>query len=306
MEWDADDYDSDSVSGDEPTAYAMNSSANPSHILTADQVAAVRFYTTRPGYSFEQVEIFVDQVKESLTALENTIYQKELALHEAKEDQGELQDRIATLAATIEVFRAKGDPVVRSDGTYLTESQRISESDVEHLRAANEEASARLEAAAQENLQLRQSIEALQAALKEQEGRAAEAEEAEAELREYIDNALAQWIAEQMANQATRAATAAEDLHTPPANSYAEPNYETDYEASDPLPQEQEYGGESETPFSPGWSQQGDADWGDDAPSVRRDMTPEEQVAALPHLPPPTTPPRSRAKLIDAPELSSQ
>jgi cell division septum initiation protein DivIVA len=311
LEWESDDFDTDYAADTGDVHPTASSSDSGGPILTADQVAAVRFYTTRPGYSFEQVEIFVDQVKESLATLESMIYQKDLALHEAKEDQGELQDRISTLAATIEVFRAKGDPVVRADGTYLTESQRASESDLQALQSVKDELAAQLENARREASVLQEALAETKSALSEQEARAQEAEDAEAELRDYVENTLANWMAQRAAQQQVHpdpppapTSVEAQDGLVPYSQEHDSPGpilQDTAHDQYDPEP------GTAETPFASEWPAPADSDWGSDAPSVGdRPLTPEEQIAALPHLPPPTTPPRARAKLIDAPELSGQ
>lgn len=203
LEWESDDFDIDDSPGEEGVrgAGALPGSTQPS--LTADQVASVRFHTTRPGYSFEQVEIFVEQVKETLSALEGALYEKDVELYEAREEQGDLQDRISTLAATIEVFRAKGDPVRSSDGSYMTESQagQFSTAQIVEMQQTIEALNRDLALSEEERSSLRASIADLNAALAAAEAQRAEAEAAEDELRLYVDSVLGPWMEAAQAKQ---------------------------------------------------------------------------------------------------------
>lgn len=267
--------------------------------LTADQVAAVRFHTSRPGYSFEQVEIFVDQVKESLGLLEESLYQKDVALYEAKEEQGELQDKISTLAATIEVFRAKGDPVVRSDGSYMTESQKDSQhEEVSSLQSQVHALTQELAASRTQNAALSTSVASLQAALTQAESLREEAEAAEEELRNYIDNVLGPWIAnaeeQSMSIQGARLAVDDEQFAGVPVETPSIATAEIDMNPAEQLEGQ-------------AW---GSDDWGADAPTVGGGpIESDEELATAPDpspLPPVPSPPassRGKAKLIDAPEL---
>lgn len=274
-------------------------------ILTADQVVAVRFHTTRPGYSFEQVEIFVDQVKETLAALENALYEKDVALYESKEEQGDLQDRIATLAATIEVFRAKGDPVLKSDGSYLTESQQVAAGpEVNELRDRLKEATEELARAKMEVSSLQTEISRLAGQLQMSEQQRNEAEEAEEELRRYIDDTLGPWLAaqsrkEESAPQEPVQAGAEEELLIP---------IDTPEVHASNLPDEDASVDQSSLNLTAG--NLGGDDWGADAPSIggaNIDVAEEVDISSVePALAQEETikpPARRKAKLIDAPEL---
>lgn len=172
--------------------------------LQAEEVAAVRFHTGKPGYSFRQVEIFVEQVKQTLKNYEQALYEKDVLLHESNEEIEDLQEKCTTLQATIEVFRAKGDPLVNDDGSYVTASQvKVEESLREELTAL-QLALASLQA---ENLTLQSQIEEtatlteqnefLRSALAAAEAERDEANAAEAEMREYVEVTLPLWIAQQ-------------------------------------------------------------------------------------------------------------
>lgn len=166
-------------------------------ILRAEQVAAVRFHTQKSGYAFAQVETFVDQVEHTLTALEHAMYERDLIIHEQREEVADLQDRNATLAATIEVFRAKGDPMVASDGSYVTEStagQHQQSADMSAQLQQWEQAYSGLEAHANS---LQATIQQLQAQLASAIAERDEANAAEAELRAYVETTLAEWFAQQ-------------------------------------------------------------------------------------------------------------
>jgi DivIVA domain-containing protein len=95
----------------------------PAVVLRSDQVRGVRFHPAKPGYSYAQVETFVDQVTETLEFLEQQHHALERELFERRDEVYDLEESISTLKATVEVFRAKGDPVTRADGSYVTASQ---------------------------------------------------------------------------------------------------------------------------------------------------------------------------------------
>lgn len=151
----------------------------PAFLLTADKVRAVRFHPAKPGYEFRQVETFVDQVTETLLFLEAQLFQAQVDSHEKQEEIYDLQERVSMLTATIEVFRATGDPVTAADGSYLTESKAV-------------EQSAELAAVTAE----RDSLVAQLAAAREDADRGWAAE---AELRRYMDETLAPWLESQAA-----------------------------------------------------------------------------------------------------------
>lgn len=144
--------------------------AAPKDLLSASKVEAVRFHPAKPGYAYDQVETFVDAVIRTLRYLENRMYQDDLAIHEAENENQLLDEQISTLKATIEVFRANGDPVGTTDGGFAT-------------------------ASSVEDPALRAERDSLAAALA-----ASQAEVAD--LRKYIDEQLAPWIAEQSSDNA--------------------------------------------------------------------------------------------------------
>lgn len=150
--------------------------APPAMLLSADIVAAVRFQESRPGYNYGQVETFVEQVKDSIAFYQARLSAADLELTERSEEVFDLQETISRLKATIEVFRAKGDPVVAADGSYVTESQ---------LDTSGEAAA------------LRQERDALTAELAAAREDADRGWAAEGELREYIESVLAPWLAAQ-------------------------------------------------------------------------------------------------------------
>lgn len=157
----------------------------PAFLLTSDKVRAVRFHPAKPGYEFRQVETFVEQVTETLQFLEAQLFQAQLDGHEKREEIYDLQERVASLTATIEVFRATGDPVTTSDGTYLTESKVL-------------EQNAELAAMTVE----RDALVADLAAAREDADRGWAAE---AELRRYMEETLKPWMESQAANGAGEA-----------------------------------------------------------------------------------------------------
>lgn len=189
----------------------------PSDMLTSDKVAAVRFHPSRPGYAFNQVETFVGQVKDTLTYLEAVAHQRELELHEAREEVQDLTDKTQNLQRTIEVFRAQGDPVRNEDGSYVTASQMPNAAQEERLMALNDmvrdlhaqlaekdAALAAVESGAPVSGDFAMEKAALEASLAtlaaERDHALAEAEKfqnAEQELRRYVDETLMPWIQSQ-------------------------------------------------------------------------------------------------------------
>lgn len=169
----------------------------PANLLSADKVKAVRFHTAKPGYSYAQVEAFVDQVLETLTFLQQRMYLDDVALHEAREDIADLTDKVGTLQATIEVFRANGDPIARPDGSYVTEAD---------LAAAD---SARAE------------LDTVRAELGEARADAKAAWDAYNELRAYVDTELTPWIAN--AQQRLTHEQSGNSAHTPDTDPTADP-----------------------------------------------------------------------------------
>lgn len=155
----------------------------PSLLLTSAKVAAVRFHSSkRGGYEYTQVETFVDQVTESLNFYEAQLYQAQLDVHSRQDEIYDLQETISRLKATIEVFRAKGDPVTNADGSYLTESQVGSEMDVSVFE--------------EEIRELKKANAALSIELSKSRADADQGWEAEAEMRRYVDEELQPWAAE--------------------------------------------------------------------------------------------------------------
>lgn len=92
-------------------------------ILTPDKIEAVRFQQDKPGYAFAQVDVFIEQVNETLVYYEETKHEDKLQIHELEESLADSLERQGILQQTIGVFKVKGDPLVSQDGSYLTESQ---------------------------------------------------------------------------------------------------------------------------------------------------------------------------------------
>lgn len=204
---------------DEPSAAPLTP---PADLLSADKVAAVRFHPTKPGYAYNQVEIFVEQVLATLSYLEKRMHQDSVELYEARDEISYLQEKVMTLQATIEVFRAKGDPVTAADGSYVTESQVAGTAEMEALR---------------------QQRDALIAELEAQKEETARAWAAEDELRRYLDEQLTPWIAAVTAQRQNAApAPAPEPVAPTPAEQPAiEPVAEPEpvaLEAPEPLASE--------------------------------------------------------------------
>ena len=169
-------------SGGMPPVGGVEEVPAPAFVLTADRVRAVRFHPAKPGYQYAQVETFVDQVADTLRYLEARLYQAERVDHERQEDILDLQERVTTLTATIEVFRASGDPVAAADGSYLTESSAQAQSE--------------------QLVEARVELEQLRAEVAAAREDAERGWAAEAELRRYLDETLAPWLAAQVQAEA--------------------------------------------------------------------------------------------------------
>lgn len=161
------DHEEDVPFDVEPAATSVDATptAAPKDLLSASKVEAVRFHPAKPGYAYDQVETFVDAVTRTLRYLEHRMYEDDLAIHDAQEENNLLNEQISTLKATIEVFRANGDPVATADGGFATASSVEDPA----LRAERDSLAAALAASQAEVL----------------------------DLRTYIDEQLAPWIAEQ-------------------------------------------------------------------------------------------------------------
>ena len=129
--------------------------------LTAGRAAAVRFQVAKPGYAFDQVETFVRQAQESLAALEEGLYHRDVELSAAREDVQALEEKSATLQATIEVFRANGDPETTHEGDYITEEQW------ERMQAERDQAIQHVHQLTEEITQLRAQIDSMSASVVE-------------------------------------------------------------------------------------------------------------------------------------------
>lgn len=198
--------------------------------LTADRAAAVRFQIAKPGYEFAQVEAFVQQTRTALQALEQGLYQRDVSLHDAQTDIQDLTEKVATLQATIEVFRANGDPEVAADGSYITEEQWSAletdrdalKRDVERLHSENLTLQTELQEARQS---LAAAIPAAEPAVCEHGDALAEAEDLRGEveaLRAELD--AAHQRSSQLVSDLTAAQTALDAA--PPAGATAEASSE--------------------------------------------------------------------------------
>ena len=164
-----------------PSSPRPNTSKTPpTNLLTVDKVQAVRFYREKEGYAYKQVETFTEQVKITLQYLENEKFEKDTKLHENAEEINDLQERVQTLQATIEVFRVSGDPVTNKDGSYLTLSQVPSESENPLKDTEIESLKTRI---VQLGLEKETAIEDAKTAWQE-----------EANLRKYLEEDLLPWV----------------------------------------------------------------------------------------------------------------
>lgn len=154
----------------------------PANLLNVDKVAAVRFHRVKNGYSYEQVEAFIEQIKITLNYLESVSYDQKTEIYTSKQEINDLRERLQTLQATIEVFRANGDPIVKQDGSYLTHSE-IAPADNNEMM-----------------LQIRELESQLEGALTERDNAIEEAARAwgeESALRKYLEEDLLPWIKSQ-------------------------------------------------------------------------------------------------------------
>lgn len=146
-------------------------------LITSDQAKNVRFTTKKNGYSYDQVETFVDQVVNTLSFVEQKMLSDHELLVEAKSEIRSQEETIANLKATIEVFRAKGDVLTNSDGSFATNSSAL-----------------------KEIAELKQETELLKAELAKSKKDADEGWAAEAELSKYIEETLKPWLEKQNGN----------------------------------------------------------------------------------------------------------
>lgn len=146
-------------------------SAKSGMLITSAQAKNVRFTNERNGYSYEQVESFVGQVVETLEFVESKMLDDHDVLKDAKSEIKSLEETIVNLKTTIEVFRARGDVLTNSDGSFATVSSQ-----------QNEVA------------QLKSQIQQLRAELATSKEDANAGWAAEAELREYIEKQLKPWL----------------------------------------------------------------------------------------------------------------
>lgn len=271
---------------DSPSSQAMGQDSHEfEDLLKADQVAAVRFHSSRPGYSFSQVEIFVDQVKHTLAVLEQELYEKDLTAHELKREQEELQDRVLELQATIEVFRAKGDPLVNADGSYVRESQLQDTAHYAELEAEMDSLQREIDSLQEENRVLTEKVNSIAEAadidlIKEEKDiisserdaliqeiallkeELEEANAAEEEMRQYVEVTLANWLASQGEDEPV---TTGETIKVSEAEeALAEEALEEEALEEEVLLPEMGY--EEEEVISPVYSD--DEGWGEDAPSI--------------------------------------
>lgn len=129
------DNDSFNFLDDAPTSPA-EALEPPADLLTSQQVQSVRFLARNKGYDYRQVEEFVARVNTSIEFYQDALKTIEASYHELAEDSAYKDEKITQLKSTIEVFRAKGDPMVSNSGEYVTESV-IRESDM-YQRLVNE------------------------------------------------------------------------------------------------------------------------------------------------------------------------
>lgn len=150
------------------------SSASDVGPITSHQAKNVRFTKKRNGYAYDQVETFLDQIVATLEFVESKMLEDHTLLEEAKTEIKSQEETIANLKATIEVFRARGDVLTNSDGSFATTSSTATQ--IAQLQAENEELNRRLRVA-------KDDADAGWAA--------------EAELRKYVDETLRPWLNKQ-------------------------------------------------------------------------------------------------------------
>jgi hypothetical protein len=213
-----------------------NNSPNLPNPLTKSQVDAVRFQVTKPGYSFEQVEAFIEKTKNTLEFLEKEMKRDKLALAESEDEIELLTERAQTLSATLEIFKVKGDAVVSDSGEFVTENSLKQTQKLE-----------------QENLHLKEQLIAAQ-----EDANAGW--QAEAELRKYIEEQLLPWLNENKETivknvtekEAQEEATAfLDDTEEPISVNNNVDSVENDLSDSWSLGVEGEFEGESEELLSP-------------------------------------------------------
>lgn len=230
--FDIDDLDWAPPANDSETGYTTGNPDSPitaftlAHVLLPEEVAAVRFHLAKRGYSFTEVETFVTQVQQSLTKLHQDLYDKDLTIHNTREELTNVQNRASELQATIEVFRANGDPLTTASGEYITESTQ-----------------AEITRLTEDVTRLTEQLTDVQAALAtaEQERDLAIADETA--LREYVDTTLAQWNNDTTADTPPTIEPDA-DAVTEPVSDYVSevtvpvpPDFESDMDANpDPRP----------------------------------------------------------------------
>jgi DivIVA domain-containing protein len=139
--------------------------------ITSHQAKNVRFTKKKNGYAYDQVETFLDQVIATLEFVESQMLEDHTLLEEAKAEIRSQEETIANLKATIEVFRARGDVLTNSDGSFATSSSTASE--ISRLEKEKSELEQRLVAA-------KEDADAGWAA--------------EAELRQYVEQTLKPWL----------------------------------------------------------------------------------------------------------------
>jgi len=291
--------DSEDASFDIPPAWEMpiasperSAVLPPADILTTSKVEAVRFNTGRNGYAYRQVEHFVGQVKNTLAHLEALSHQQASDIYQLREENDDLHERIQTLQATIEVFRAKGDPLTGTDGSYITESKNESAAEIQTLRA---------------------ELEATKASLAQALSEAQTAWAAEEEMRTYVNETLLPWIAAN-APQQTQASEATETLDhddveitetqaqptpTPPVVEYDEEivdqNHTVNSVSENPVVQENYYVAPELQPEIQ--SALAEESW--------EEMVPTEQENLEPQLPPQEAPPAEYAEVVERPAEST-
>jgi hypothetical protein len=152
----------------------------PANLLTRDKVKVVGFHKAvkGKGYVYSQVDTFVELVENTLEYLENALHDKDMAVYHAQEENNDLLERNSVLQATIEIFRANGDPIRTEDGDYLTESQIIGNGS---------------DARDHEILALRAERDALAEDLTRAKAEAEAGWSAEADLRKYLEE-IQPWI----------------------------------------------------------------------------------------------------------------
>ena len=95
----------------------------PADLLSSAKTDKVLFVVSKPkGYNYKQVDVFVDQVSRTLAYLERVIVEKDNLAQSLVDEVNDLSEELNTMQYTLEVFRAKGDPLVTQAGEYVTEN----------------------------------------------------------------------------------------------------------------------------------------------------------------------------------------